>query len=359
MRDFKWYCVNNLKKENHTAGNKAPSDCFRIASDMGAEEVVFLHTKPQSNIYLTRIMGLFDGIQNWLGLYRRVKRDSWVVLQHPNENILVANHFIDICKKRKNIHFIALIHDMDSIRSSFLYGKQLSKRNILADETVLKKCDRYICHNEKMKQYMVENGFAEDKIVCLGIFDYLHDCELPEMRKKEKAVVVAGNLMPNKCEYLYKIQKQENLPFTLHLFGPNYEEAVKNANVEYHGSCKPDELPGKLVGSFGLVWDGTELDSCKGKAGEYIRYNNPHKCSLFLASNMPVIIWKEAALASFVEENGVGVTVDSLMEIGSAIESLTEEQYAKMVINTVKVSKHLRSGYYLTQALNKSFDAVQ
>ena len=157
------YCINNLKKENHTAGNKAPSDCFRIAHSLGAKEIIFLHTKPKKNLTLTRLYGLVDGLKNWINLFNLAEKDSWVVLQHPNENILVANRFIDICKKRKNIHFIALIHDLNSIRQSFVFGNQLSKRNALADEILLKKCDWCICHNDKMKQYMVENGFAEEE----------------------------------------------------------------------------------------------------------------------------------------------------------------------------------------------------
>ncbi|NRO11242.1 Beta-1,6-galactofuranosyltransferase WbbI [Lactobacillus helveticus] len=46
--------------------------------------------------------------------------------------------------------------------------------------------------------------------------------------------------------------------------------------------------------------------------GNYLRYNDPHKLSLYLASGIPVIIWKKAAEAKFVEENKVGITVDSL-----------------------------------------------
>ena len=111
------YCINNLKKENHTAGSKAPADCFRIAKSIGAQEIVFLHVKPHKKLTVTRFFAFWEGLKNWINLFRKVERGSWVVLQHPNENILVANHFIDICKKCKNIHFIALIHDLDSIRT--------------------------------------------------------------------------------------------------------------------------------------------------------------------------------------------------------------------------------------------------
>ena len=57
--------------------------------------------------------------------------------------------------------------------------------------------------------------------------------------------------------------------------------------------------------NFGLVWDGTSLDGCNGRYGEYLKFNNPHKTSLYLSCGIPVIIWKEAALADFVEEHKV------------------------------------------------------
>lgn len=345
------YCINNLKKGRNHAGSKAPSDMFEIAKKNGAGEIKFFEPKYHKNIILTRIFALPTGILNWVRLDRTVQKGDWVILQHPNENLVVANRYIDIMRE-KGIHFIALIHDLDSIRKNLTAeGGSLEKRNLNADDILLKKCDYIICHNESMKKYMIQKGFEKNRIVCLEIFDYLHDSKLIDTRSKEKSVIVAGNLLRGKCEYLYKLCSMESLPFHLHLFGPNYEGPKDTSFVSYHGICNPDELPSKLEGAFGLVWDGTEIDQCAGNAGEYIKYNNPHKCSLFLASNMPVIIWKQAALASFVEENGVGITVDSILDIGDAIDHLSNDDYTEMVENTKKIGHKLRDGYYLTKAL--------
>ena len=56
------------------------------------------------------------------------------------------------------------------------------------------------------------------------------------------------------------------------------------------GSFLPDELPSALEGSFGLVWDGDSSKTCSGVFGEYLRYNNSHKASLYLASGFPIIV---------------------------------------------------------------------
>lgn len=341
------------KHNQATAGVKAPDDVSKIAKDIGAEEIVFTAPKIYKSLIVTRFLALFIGVKNWCNLFRTIRNNAWVLLQHPNENIVIANKFIDICKKRKNTRFIILIHDLESLRKSTILNERntLEERSNLADEVLLKKADHIICHNDMMKKYLISRGFDENVLVSLQIFDYLHNCTLPQKREKEKSVVIAGNLVENKCEYLYKLIDNMELNFRINLFGPNFIEKKKNPNVVYYGQCSPDELPEKLNGTFGLVWDGTKLEGCGGNMGEYIKFNNPHKCSLFLASNIPVIIWKEAAMAEFVLRNGVGIVVDSLLSIGEAIESISEEEYQNMLKNVKHVGDKLRSGYYLTRSL--------
>ena len=187
----------------------------------------------------------------------------------------------------------------------------------------------------------------------MQIFDYLHDAPLRDYKHKSKSVIVAGNLSPSKCEYIYKIINKPNMGFTLELYGPNYQNSSYSDNVNYHGVCTPEELPGKLEGSFGLVWDGNSLDGCTGNAGEYVRYNNPHKCSLFLSSNIPVIIWEKAALADFVVKNGVGFTVSSLYEISKKIEKISDQEYIKMVEKSKIIGERIRNGFYLSVVISK------
>lgn len=55
-------------------------------------------------------------------------------------------------------------------------------------------------------------------------------------------------------------------------------------------SLAAEELPGALVQSFGLVWDGNSMDTCTGNYGSYLRINDPHKVSLYLSSGLPIIV---------------------------------------------------------------------
>ena len=352
------YYMSVYKDNKTTAGAKAPDDISKIARTLGYRELVFKSAFKFRNIKLTRFFAMFVGIRNWIYLLCKVCKGAYVIIQHPNENIIIGNMIINLVKKVKKIKFIFLIHDLESIRKSLLKGNSqfLEERGVIADEVLLKKADYIICHNKSMKKYLLLHGFDNQKLVELEIFDYLHDCKLSLNRKKDNSIIIAGNLLKEKAGYVYKLIEKDIIQYKINLFGPNYTGPKDKDNIYYYGECLPDQLPEKLKGAFGLVWDGTELNGCHGKAGEYIKYNNPHKCSLFLASGIPVIIWKEAALADFVKENGVGILVESLDDILEKICHITDDEYAQLVVNTNKIGTKLRDGFYFKKALKDIFD---
>lgn len=66
--------------------------------------------------------------------------------------------------------------------------------------------------------------------------------------------------------------------------------AARNLGMKnLEGSYMPEELPEKLEAKYGLVWDGLEITSCEGTFGQYLKYNNPHKFSLYMAAGIAVI----------------------------------------------------------------------
>lgn len=87
------------------------------------------------------------------------------------------------------------------------------------------------------------------------------------------------------------------------------------------------------------------VGSCVGKTGEYLKYNNPNKTSLYLYSSMPVIVWDEVAIADFVLQNIVGITVNSLYELETAIQVIFTEEYSAMCQRLYELGKNLRDGF--------------
>ena len=108
-----------------------------------------------------------------------------------------------------------------------------------------------------------------------------------------------------------------------------------------------------------MVWDGESSNTCSGNFGEYMRYNNPHKVSLYVASEIPVVIWKEAALASFVLENNIGIAIESINEIYREISKLTDENYNNMKANIKNIAQKVRDGYFLTRALKQVEEIIK
>ena len=210
-----------------------------------------------------------------------------------------------------------------------------------------------------MKKYLTDNGVPAEKIVCLDIFDYLITKKPVISRENDKSVVIAGNLAKEKSAYIYKIAGDKKCKFHLNLYGPNYTVNEKVPDTDYMGILPPEKLPSEIKGSYGLVWDGDSIETCAGIPGEYLRINNPHKCSLYLVSGLPVIIWKQAALASFIEENGLGITVSSISEISEKIQSVSDEEYRAMCIRVAEVRKKLTNGKYFTEALKKALEIVE
>ncbi|WP_051006281.1 hypothetical protein [Liquorilactobacillus vini] len=113
----------------------------------------------------------------------------------------------------------------------------------------------------------------------------------------------------------------------------------------------PDILPKYLRQSFGLIWDGTSLNQCDGVFGEYLKYNNPHKMSLYLSSGLPVIVWKQAAVADFVEKNQVGITINRLSDLDEILDKLSIDDYRQLKENVVKIAKGMRNGVYIKRAV--------
>lgn len=199
-------------------------------------------------------------------------------------------------------------------------------------------------------------GLPEQSLIPLGIFDYLtaFDPEASDVHRERDGernrVIIAGNLSPEKCVYLNELGNVDGVRFNL--YGVGYQDLGQD-NVTYMGSFLPDELVGELRGDFGLVWDGTSIETCSGNFGNYLRLNDPHKLSLYLTAGIPVVVWSEAAVADFVKAEHVGVTVSSLKDLGDVLANLSDDEYSTMQQNALRISRWTRSGHYLTTAVTK------
>ena len=284
--------------------------------------------------------------------FSQLKSGDQLLIQFPmlHHSFFTTRLVRKIQRRGVKVNFI--IHDLEALRYANLDTVPLKHkiRVHLQESSLLKIADGVIAHNPIMKSVLVDKGIAGNKIVSLGIFDYL----IPNFQEKtgltkNLPIIVAGNLAQEKAGYLYSLPEEP----AYNLYGVGFDESRALANETYFGSFLPDELPAALEGGFGLVWDGDSAETCSGVFGEYLRYNNSHKASLYLAAGFPLVVWKQSALSHFVLENSCGIAVESLHDLSQAIAQLDDKDYQDLLVNAKRIGQKIRNGSYLTNALNK------
>lgn len=345
------------EKLQKTAGVKARDDMDAIFQEMKMQPIeIICDGEARKTAGAVKKLQWHKKIANiWEDALKNLKSGDHIYIQFP-----VVEHSIHLAKvlkklEKKEIKSTLIIHDLELLRvAKRTDTSRLKKMRLkMEEQDMLLYCSRIIAHNPKMKKFIESLGIPEKKIVSLDIFDYLmpeFDQEKMDKKQycKDAPVVIAGNLRPHKAQYVYHLP--ENQEFNL--YGVGYEGEPAE-HLHYQGAFEPGEVPYALEGSFGLVWDGTAAETCKGTYGEYLKINNPHKVSLYLASELPVIIWKEAALADFILEHNCGIVVDSLYDIHNALEKMSDETYSKLQKNAKEVAKALRQGSYTKKAFSQ------
>lgn len=345
------------EKFHKTAWGKAREDVDSILASMSMTPIVIVNHEKERNktSFLNKIK--WHGIikRNWDSELSRLNTGDVLIIQFPIlEHSLFLYRIIRKIRKR-GVKIVLMVHDLETIRFSLLKSQsRITNLRVNFEEAkILREASKIILHNSKMIRFVERFGVPEEKTVDLEIFDYLYNGNIRSRNEDvQKDVVIAGNLSKEKAGYAY------NLPegITYHLYGIKYDGEEKS-NVIYHGSFPPNELPGKIEGGFGLVWDGSSAQTCEGVYGEYMKINNPHKASLYLAAGIPIIIWKYAALAEFVQDNNVGICINSLADIQDKLMNMTPDEYGNLLTNVRLVSEKIRSGIYTRKAITKAISS--
>lgn len=314
------YCIQQKKKEGKNAGSKAVNDVNEILLTKG---------------YLP--LNVYERVFYYISLIRiacKLKKNDHVFLQWPMY-FIPTKPLVKLIVKRKT-RLTLLLHDINKLRGI--------KENSGEDE-LLDYAERIIAHTPAMKNYLINQKINPSKIDILYSFDYLTDDLIPQ-RTCSNEIVYAGNLL--KSTFLQQIpQNSYSLKFNCYGLPDN----VLPIHLNYKGAFNPENVS-VLQGSWGLVWDGDSVETCNGLYGKYLRLNSPHKVSLYLVSGLPIIIWKEAALADYIVSNNLGFAIESLSEIPLIIDKISESDYNQMLEAVKKEGVNLREGKHLLSILN-------
>ena len=348
---MKYFLKEEFLKDSgaRNAGNKARNDVEEIVKREGYQPLLLT---VDNWYHMGTVKAQQHKAKALAQAFSQLKSGDQLLIQFPmlHHSFFTTRLVRKIQRRGVKVYFI--IHDLEALRYANLDTVPLKHkiRVHLQESSLLKIADGVIAHNPIMKSVLVDKGIAEDKIVSLGIFDYLiPDFQEKSGQTKDQPIIVAGNLAQEKAGYLYKLPAEPSY----NLYGVGFDENRALLNETYFGSFLPDELPSVLEGGFGLVWDGDSADTCSGVFGEYLRFNNSHKASLYLASGFPLVVWKQSALSRFVLEKNCGIAVESLHDLKNTIENLSDADYQELVANAKKIGKKIRDGFYLISALKK------
>ncbi len=325
-------------KQKYNAGSKARQDALKIAIDCGYKHITLFHNgNSRSLVALEIIKGCVLAIT-------KAKKDDTILIQYPYSPMLLNQMLFAVLRlgsTLKRYKVSVLIHDLTGLRSD--------NKSLLQKELKMMRNCNIIYHNESMKKECEKIRQAYSFQI-LGLFDYLYSGNNCKREYSNTPVImVAGNLSKDKSGYIYQLSSVDGVKFDL--FGAGYD-GESTENVKYRGKFTPEKLITNLDGQFGLVWDGDTIDTCGGTSGNYLRFNNPHKISLYIAAGVPVIVWKESALARFVEENGIGFCVNNLKDLPEIMNKMNTANYAKMAERVDKVGRIVRRGIHLQLILD-------
>ena len=335
-RKYQFTIFEHNELTSHSAATKAIADCNKIFSENGYEDyTLVVHNNSVRD--LKYYLKVFASICKFLA---RIERGSLVGIQYPMLNN-VFKYFIKAARL-KGIRFFCIIHDVESLR---LGGKDEALVSREADNFNFYDC--LIVHNPVMLDWLASKG-VKTKMISLAVFDYLagrRDQEAPAGFKR--SVAFAGNL--SKSVFIYDLGRIKGWNFNL--YGPNFIKDRGNVeNLIWKGVFSPDEVVYKLEGDFGLIWDGEHIDRFDGVLGNYLKYNNPHKFSLYLAAGMPVIAPRQSAIGRLISACNIGLLIDNLHDLEHI--RIDEQQYQTLKDNCEKLRSQVINGSFFTAALS-------
>ncbi|OCB81458.1 hypothetical protein A8O18_12200 [Lentilactobacillus parabuchneri] len=328
MNNNKYILDMKSRKDSNDAMFKPKNDIAKVLNQNGYESVPYFFSKNK-----------FQKLLEFERLAYKINRinDGIFVYQYPISSDFIGIHILDKLLRRK-VKIIGIIHDVQSLR--FSNGNREFINNELS---ILKKFDGLIVHSVPMMNWLKSNGIISPMVV-LGPFDYLNCQPMLDVFSYEKSVVYAGNLI--KANFLTNL----NIRTKIFVLGPHPSNRYPK-NVVYLGEYPSKNITNHLRGSFGLVWDSDSFDKGRSTYEEYNKYNCPYKLSMYLSSGLPIIVWKESALASFVRKNNIGLVLSSLTEIDKSLSSISENQYMSMVNNAQIIGNKIRNGEFIMVAL--------
>ncbi len=271
------------------------------------------------------------------GIIAGISAGDIIICQFPTGNGLGFERALVRRVKTYHGRIVILIHNLEAMMVESQKGKLQDVIGLYNEAEVL------IVPSYRMKQFLINQGIkTKMKFVIQEIRDYTTQLRFLGPGKLKRELHFAGN--PDRFPFLNTWDYE--MPLKVY----SNQECGGN-HVERMGWMPSDRLLLELSkGGLGLVW----YDSEYGR--RYLSVNNSLKLSAYLAAKIPVIVPKGISNQCMIEENHLGIAVDTLDEGAKTVKNMTEQEYQEYVSAVSRFAPLLQQGFFTKKCL---VDALQ
>lgn len=297
-----------------------------LAMELGYRELA-IHAYPMAADTPQELSKRLDGILAGL------RRGDVVIFQTPTWNTTTFDEHLMTKLKLHDIKIVIFIHDVVPLMFAGNY--------YLMDRTIAyyNKADVIIAPSQAMLDVLEKHGLTVKERIVQGMWD--HPTKTPQEEANYQALIhFPGNLTR------FSFIKDWHYDVQLNLYAKEAEDLPEHVT---HYPYRPDEqlLLEMSRGGFGLVWMD---DHDKG----YQQLYCPYKLGTFLAAGIPVIVQKGIANQHLIENNQLGLVVESLDEAVAYIQAMSADDYSHLVDNVRRFNPLLRQGLFTKKLLTEA-----
>ncbi|GKQ42749.1 hypothetical protein RD055328_06720 [Companilactobacillus sp. RD055328] len=346
--------ARNVPFRNYGAAGKARQDAHKFLEQIGARPIpMFAYDwddEPDESLN-----GRMDGMLS------EIKKGDIIIQLYPNGTN--SPKYLEFFFKRARLYgakVVGYIHDINLYRGDYNDWKNKEVNPAFSYYLAyiqLREFDALICPTENMAVQLRHDIGYEGPISISGPhgFDTLM---VTDRTEKSDTVIFAGSFEKNRSLN----ELMDNSPrINFNIYGGSSgensgENGVKfylkeHPNANIMGKFDPDALIMSLEGAYGLVWDSLDYPEVIGGKGLYEILNTPHKFSMYIAAEIPLIVWSKIALADYVLENNIGWVIDDLTQLEDLVLNITEEDYQQKLDNLEVIGGMIRSGIQLKKSV--------
>ena len=271
------------------------------------------------------------------GIIAGIGAGDFVICQFPTGNGLEFERALVRHIKTYHGRIVIFVHELEAVMDE-------NRRSLLSDAVGLyNEAEVLIVPSAAMKRFLMEHGVRTGmRYIVQEMWDYTTSFMSLDSGKLKKELHFAGDpdgvCFPRIWDY--------EMP--LYIYS---DRDCQGSLVQKRGWLPPDRLLLEISkGGFGLVWYGNE------SRYQYLSVNSCFNLAVYLAAGIPVIVPKGLSNQCMIEQNHLGVAVDTLDEAVETVKNMTEQEYREYAAAAEGFAPLLRNGFFTKKCL---IDAIQ